>query len=262
VLKKQLEENKRKIRDPVFASMVLNTRSSMIFARNPPISDIGQIRDLMALKACVKTGTALRELDLKRKTNELYFRMKGISQYTEKLLADGITDSTWRIATNNKNEPITYDLIRGLMDEDALKAEEDAKEFALELDAYKADRERFNKEMEEYRKAMEEGRDYLPPDVDAEDEYEPAEEDVIPEIPIYMEVQDRDQEPVQEDEEKEELMDPNSDEFWQDEGYYIDDEFHMDSIDFVNGVAHSTLQYYLSGWCSDEVEWFLTEVAA
>jgi len=265
-LKKQLEKNKASVRDKEFAAMVLKTRPNMIFARNPPVSNFDQLKDLRTLKMCVRNGSALKDLEVRRKSNELYSRMKGIAQYTQQMYASGISDSTWKISTTGKNEPITYDSIRRLMDDDELKAEEDAREYAVELDAYKADREKFNQEFEAYKRAMEEGMDYVPPSFDEDDEMS---EPDFPDIPIYREVLDMgSDEPEEEFDENGDMPDPNSDEYWGSEDDYDDDNVdgsYVPSLkewDFINAPLHDRIQYRVQWWCADDVEWFLTEVLA
>ena len=250
-LRRELEDNKRKIRDVEFAAMVLKNRPNMIFARNPPVSNVNQLKDLQIMKLCVKNGTALRDLEIRRKNNELYSRMKGIAQYTEKMMEEGISDRTWRVSTNGKNEPITYDTIRRLLDNDELKAEADAREFAIELDAYNADRTKFAEELDEYKRAH--GSQELDhPDIDSEEDSGFVDEK-IPDIPIYMEVGES------------RMLDPNSDEFWDDEDveeYYQDADYEPELIsrDFLNGPLHNAIQIKLACWYADDVEWFLTEV--
>ena len=193
--------------------------------------------------------------------------MKGISQYTKQMYASGISDSAWKISTAEKNEPITYDSVRRLMDDDEMKAEADAKEYVVELDAYKADKERFNQELEAYRKAIEEGRDYVP-DFDDDIGHNGSEKD-IPDIPIYREVLDTGQQRDGQSDD-DDIPDPNSDEFWVDEDYEGDEPAdegysHVPSkndYDFVNGAFHDALHRNIHRWYADDVEWFLSEVCA
>ena len=253
-LKKELEENKRRIRDPEFAAMVLKNRPNMIFARNPPVSNVNQLRDLQILKLCVKNGTAIRDIQVRRTNNELYSRMKGIAQYTERMMQDGVSDSTWKVATNGKNEPITYDSIRRLLDDDEMKAEADAKEFSIQLDRYKADKDRFALEMEEYRRSIDEGREYVPPEVETND-FNIDEEQALPDIPIYREIINKDA--VRElDEEQEEMVDPNSDLFWG----YEDEEPIIQTYNMT--PLYDDIRTYLTDWYPSAVSRFLAEVGA
>jgi hypothetical protein len=160
------------------------------------------------------------------------------------------------------------------MDDDEMKADENALEYAIELDEYKADRERFSQELEAYRKAMEEGTEFIPPEFDQDESLDGSFDDMddtLSQIPIYKEVLERGSQAEDEEEADDGIPDPNSEGFWQngcddDEDAYSDVGGYstpsLKDYDFVNASMHNAIRSHIRWWSADDIEWFLTEVVA
>ena len=152
----------RKIKDPVFASYVVRERPDMIWATNPPVPEPDKIRDLWTLRQIMGWGTGKEMLDVYRRENLLYASMIGVSEYSEQLLAAGISQSTWASATAGLIQPIDYESVRTVKDREEILARRDASRYDDEVYEPVA-RERamreFNEDYAEYLEDLNDGDD-------------------------------------------------------------------------------------------------------
>ncbi len=120
----------RKIRDPAFVSYVVRERPDMIWATNPPVPEPDKIRDLWTLRQLVNWHTGKELLDVFRRENLMYASMCGVSEYSEKLLADGVTQSMWASATTGLIQPVDYESVRTVKDREEILAKRDAERYS------------------------------------------------------------------------------------------------------------------------------------
>ncbi len=144
----------RKIKDPEFALYVVKNRSDMIWANNPPVPEPDRIRDLWTLRQIIGWGTGKEILDVYRRENLLYASMCGVSEYSEQLLAGGISQSMWASATTGLIQPIDYESVRTVKDREELISRRDASKYGYPDSDDPVERERevrrFNEDYAEY----------------------------------------------------------------------------------------------------------------
>lgn len=134
---------------------ILPENRDMIMMDVPPVDTVQKIRDLRTLKEIWKLGTVLRDIDVRRTENIMYGKLTGISEYSRKMMADGISDYVWKSAVLGFNEPIEYETIRDKLDEEEKVAYFQARQTA-QLEEEKA---HFKKEYEEYLESVRKAED-------------------------------------------------------------------------------------------------------
>ncbi|MDO5862534.1 MAG: hypothetical protein Q4Q58_07080 [Thermoplasmata archaeon] len=186
-LMQEFEQEKAKIRDKTFAADVLLHRPHMIFSRQAPVNDVNKIRELKTIREAVKRGTAIQMVKLDRKNNEMYARLHGVNEFTQRYLQDGISESTWKVATGSRNPPIDYDAVKALASDYIRLAEEEVKDFGSQVEQYNKARAEYAKHLEKYRAAIEAGNDYVP-DPFEDDMWGMGYGEQEPEAPLYGDI--------------------------------------------------------------------------
>ena len=171
IMDQEMVKLMRKIKDPEFALYVVRNRPDMIWANNPPVPEPDKIRDLWTLRQIINMGTGKELLDVYRRENLLFASMCGVSEYTEKLLGEGVTQSMWASATAGLIQPIDYETVRTVKDREEVLAKRDAARYeeqeSREPDFREREARRFN---EDYARYLEEEHED-----DDEEEEEPPE---------------------------------------------------------------------------------------
>jgi len=148
--RREIETLKYKIKNPEFCAWVLRCNKNLIYTDNPPVDTIDKIRDLHTLKEIIKRGTAIREIDIRRTENLMYSQLIGISEYSSKMLENGISDKTWKSATIGYDTPIEYETIRAKRDEDEKQAIYDAQEYQQANSEFKTCQKQLTEQYNEY----------------------------------------------------------------------------------------------------------------
>ncbi len=172
----------RKIKDPEFAIYVVTKRPDMIWATNPPVPEPDKIRDLWTLRQIIGWGTGKEILDVFRRENLLYASMCGVSEYSEKLLADGVTSSMWSAATTGLIQPIDYEAVRTIKDREEIQAKRDAARYSTEESYEPETRARAVREFNEgYARYLEDEHE------EAMEEEDESPEDIVERLDIIRE---------------------------------------------------------------------------
>ena len=176
----ELKKLYRKLHDPYLTMEMLKrydyspTLYNAIASGAIKFNEPWKNEDMVTLREIIKVHSGKKAIKVKRKDNEMYCRMVANDEYAQSLRERGLTEDAWRTATIDNPEPIGYDAVRALIDDDEAKAET----YATWLDQ--------QIRLDEYRRKV------------ALRRQEEAENP--PEIDIYKE-----------------KIDPNSDEYWNDE---------------------------------------------
>ncbi len=182
VMDKEIASMMRKIKDPEFALYVVRNRPDMIWAQNPPVPEPDKIRDLWTLRQIVGWGSGKELLDVYRRENLMYASMCGVSEYSEQLLAGGISQSMWASATTGLMQPIDYESVRTVKDREELiskrYADRCSEEESYEPEARARDIREFNEDYAEYLEDLH--------GEDGEDEEE-SPEDIVERLDIVRE---------------------------------------------------------------------------
>lgn len=147
---KEMRRLMRQIIDPDFALMVLRHRPDMIRSKQPPVNDPDQIRDLWTLRQIIAWGTGREILDVYRTENELYASMKGVRDYSEHLLAQGVSQEMWKAATLGLLRPIEYETVRTVRDRDEDEARREMSGYMDDPEARAREVRRFESEFTRY----------------------------------------------------------------------------------------------------------------
>lgn len=267
-LNRQLKEEMSKIRDVEFCSYVVNHRPSMIWSRRPLVNEPEKQKDLLQLREVIKRGTALRDLSVRRAKNEMYARLKGVDKHVKEVREKStISETMWMAATSGKNERIDYEMLRELLDDDKLKAEQDAEQMEMSIKEYNEAKEKFAKEYEAWKKAKD---DEMDPNraMERQDEAEHEEEPFdITKLPIYKEAEEAfgkmEAEAKEEAKEESDSEDPTSEEYWKSEAPRESEDHEPERMrDWVTGPVHDRVRRDLDGFYLDDMDWFLMEACA
>jgi len=172
--------------------------------------------DVITTRELLKVLAGKKQIRIKRKDNELYCRLKAVDEYSSGIRLKGMPETVWKNATISNNEPIGYDAIRSLIDDDREKAEH----YATTLDA----KLRF----EEYRKKMA---------LQRQKEAEERSKEPKPELRIY----------------REKLEDPSSDEYWDDNREDTEEEPDYTILNSGIPISFLVAQRILENWPIDPV---------
>ena len=179
MLIQEIEDLKGQLIDREFCSHILNSPGlrSMIFRKSPPVSDPNQIKDLWTLRRISNLGSGLHYLDAMRKQNLMWATMTGVKEYTSKMMDLGISDRQWKVASDGIDMPIEYATVRGILERDEQQSLKDAEEIEEDMESRRRECERFQRDLENYRRLNRES-------------IEEEGDDDIPDIPIYMEMEE------------------------------------------------------------------------
>lgn len=219
-LDRQIEQKKLKVRDKEFAAFVLTSRPGMIFANSPPVSNFDQLKDLRALRDCVKTASARKLVERDRAEMEMYCRMHGTDEFIRRKMQDGITEGEWKAATASRNPPIDFDAVRAIYDDDAEASVPIAEQLDEDLARYREEQQAFEREMQRYRDAVENGEEFRPEEVFDEDGNPIGAHGIRSKVPDGMEpgiaIYRDAVKSYMDDMDRKEGKNPNSDDFWND----------------------------------------------
>ena len=262
-LNRQLKEEMGKIRDPEFAAYVVRNRPNMIWSRRPPVNEPDKQKDLIQLREIIKRGTALRDLNVRRTKNEMYARLKGVDKHVKEVREKGsISETQWMAATSGRNERIDYEMLRELLDDDRLKAEQDAEQMELGIKEYNEAKEKFAREYDAWKKAKDEEMDPNKA-MERQDEEESAKDPFdISELPIFKEAEKAIGEMEKKAKDEGEDVDPTSEDYWKSESPEEEEVEPRRTHNWVSGPVHDRVHHELNGFYLDDMDWFLTEVCA
>lgn len=133
-LKKKLAETLDEINDMEFALFVVNEAPNLLTMTSPPL-EIDQIRDLRVLSEWIDIRKALYLLEIKRKENDQYARLVGVSEYSRQ--RGTITETDWKAAILQANDPLDYESIRAIKDMDAKLSEYESQYEQERMNAYR-----------------------------------------------------------------------------------------------------------------------------
>lgn len=268
-LEKQLQQEISKLRDPEFCLYILERRPNVIWSRQPPFNEIDKIREVRQLREVIRRGTALRDLQVRRAQNEMYAKLKGVDKHVKEIREQGVSETMWMAASSGRNQQIDYEMLREILDDDKLVAEEEAREIGLTLEERRKENERYEREYEEYRKAQKEAMD---PNraMESEDEAEehPEKPFNIEDVAIFREAEEAAR---RMEEQGRNASDPNSDEYWDSEAPDIppadgdsQEQIHEDRVakDWVCATVHDSIRRDMAGWYMDDMDWFLSVMEA
>ena len=233
LIRKEIEALKGQLKDKEFCAYVLNSPGlrSMIYRKSPPVSEPDKIKDLWTLRRISNLCSGLVNLDAMRKQNVMWSSMTGVREYTAKLMDSGISDSQWKVAADGIDMPIEYETVRAILEGDEAESMRDADRISEDMEAHRRECEQFERDLENYRRLRE-----AEPDDDAE-----VEDDDLPELRIFREVEeDEDNEEDGEDEESETIEIPEP-------TYY--------PLDTLMRMA-------VSEWLNDDIERFIQSLQA
>lgn len=202
-LKKRMIETLMEIQDPDFARFVINEAPHLLTISNPPL-EIDQIKDLRVLSEWIGLRKALYLLEIRRKENDQYARLVGVSEYSQQ--RGTITEADWKAAILQSNDPLDYESIRAIKDMDAKLSEYESHYAQERMNAYRKYRGMVERELEE--KSEDESEDESG---DAAELIDDAEDDDLDVIEIYKEVEIEDDDSDDEDD-QEELSEDSEDE--------------------------------------------------
>ena len=171
-LKKKLAETLDEINDMEFALFVVNEAPNLLTMTSPPL-EIDQIRDLRVLSEWIDIRKALYLLEIKRKENDQYARLVGVSEYSRQ--RGTITETDWKAAILQANDPLDYESIRAIKDMDAKLSEYESQYEQERMNAYR----RFRGMAEHFEEAE-------------TDKSEVAADEGLDSIEIYEEVENED----------------------------------------------------------------------
>lgn len=190
-LKKRMAETLTEVQDLDFARFVINEAPHLLTISNPPL-EIDQIRDLRVLSEWIGLRKALYLLEIRRKENDQYARLVGVSEYSQQ--RGTITETDWKAAILQSNDPLDYESIRAVKDMDAKLSEYESHYAQERMNAYRKYRGMVERELEEEsEESSEEGSD------DAAELIDDAEDDGLDSIEIYKEVEIEDDGSEEED---------------------------------------------------------------
>ena len=204
-LRHDIEDLKRQIRDPKFAAFIMTNRQYAIFSNPPPFDEPDKIRDCWTLRDIVRKGTALYDLQLRRRENQMWAEMVGVSEYSAKLNEQGISEERWKAATMGQMVPIDFESIRALRDYEPIEAQKETEEYLSEEARLKAESERMRREYDDWLSKMDESMESEEDDDSGGNDEDSSEDtesagDVVPEIQILKEIlADDDDDESQED---------------------------------------------------------------
>lgn len=202
-LKKRMTETLTEIQDLDFARFVINEAPHLLTISNPPL-EIDQIRDLRVLSEWIGLRKALYLLEIRRKENDQYARLVGVSEYSQQ--RGTITETDWKAAILQSNDPLDYESIRAVKDMDAKLSEYESHYAQERMNAYRKYRGMVERELEEEsEESSEEESD------DAAELIDDVEDDGLDSIEIYKEVEIEDDGSEEEDD-QEELLEDSDDE--------------------------------------------------
>ena len=133
-LKKKLAETLDEINDMEFALFVVNEAPNLLTMTSPPL-EIDQIRDLRVLSEWIDIRKALYLLEIRRKENDQYARLVGVSEYSRQ--RGTITETDWKAAILQANDPLDYESIRAIKDMDAKLSEYESQYEQERMNAYR-----------------------------------------------------------------------------------------------------------------------------
>ena len=194
-LKKRMAETLTEIHDLDFARFVINEAPHLLTVSNPPL-EIDQIRDLRVLSEWIGLRKALYLLEIRRKENDQYARLVGVSEYSQQ--RGTITETDWKAAILQSNDPLDYESIRAVKDMDAKLSEYESHYAQERMNAYRKYRGMVERDLEEEsEESSEEESD------DAAELIDDAEDDGLDAIEIYKEVEIEDDGSEEEDDQEE-----------------------------------------------------------
>lgn len=117
-----------------FALFVVNEAPNLLTMTSPPL-DIDQIRDLRVLSEWIDIRKALYLLEIRRKENDQYARLVGVSEYSKQ--RGTITETDWKAAILQANDPLDYESIRAIKDMDAKLSEYESQYEQERMNAYR-----------------------------------------------------------------------------------------------------------------------------
>lgn len=189
-LKKRMAETLTEIQDPDFARFVVNEAPHLLTISNPPL-EIDQIKDLRVLSEWIGLRKALYLLEIRRKENDQYARLVGVSEYSQQ--RGTITETDWKAAILQSNDPLDYESIRAIKDMDAKLSEYESHYAQERMNEYRKYRGMVERELEEESEESSEESD------DAAELIDDAEDDGLDAIEIYKEVEIEDDDSEEDD---------------------------------------------------------------